>query len=237
MIDVVYIFSKGSPWQNNEIRYSLRSVEKHLKNFRNVFCVGYKPEFLNAEVIEIPHKDIYSNKSRNIMAKIYRACNDARISKNFIVFNDDYFLLSDTSAPDYPFYYNRDLKESHKSQWNSYKKYIESTLLILEAGRKPTLNFDIHRPIIYEKTRFRKMANSYIWNIPFGYVVKSMYCNHFKIPGEMCEDHKINYPYKIKIIEQMNEGKPIFSIGDKALNNEMKAYIMKLYPLKSKFEI
>ena len=39
-MDVVYILGKGSVWKDNEIRYSLRSIEKHLTGFDRVFIVG-----------------------------------------------------------------------------------------------------------------------------------------------------------------------------------------------------
>jgi len=234
--DLVYILSSGSVWQNNEIRYSLRSAEKHLKNFRKVFLVGKKPDFLNENVIEIPYSDIYSNKARNIMAKIYRAASDKRITNNFILFNDDYFLLKDIDALNYPYYFNDDLKNVLSRQFNSYKHYVEATIKVLKNVGKPTLNFDIHEPIIYNKVKFRKMVSSYNWNVPRGFIVKSMYCNHFEINGVKKEDHKINYPYKIDMLKQINEGKDIFSIGDKSLSHSMRAYIMNLYPEKSKYE-
>ncbi len=236
MIDLVYILSKGSVWNDNEIRYSLRSAEKYLKNFRKVFIVGYKPEFLNENVIEIPFKDIYSNKARNIMVKIYRAASDARITKDFILFNDDYFLLKDTDAPTYPNYYNNDLKKTLDRQHNSYKHYVNETLKVLEITGHPTLHFDLHKPIIYNKIKFRKMANEYNWNVPRGYIVKSMYCNHFNLPGVQVQDHKINHPCRVEILQKVNADQPMFSIADKGLTKVMKKYLQALYPEKSKFE-
>lgn len=237
MIDVVYILSKGSIWQDNEILYSLRSVEKHLKNFRKVFVIGYKPNFFNQNVIEIPYKDIFSNKSRNIMAKIHRAASDERISENFILFNDDYFLLQDTDAPTYPYYYNNGIKETMERQFNNYRYYVKETLQVLKSANKTTLHFDLHKPIVYNKEMFKTMVGEYNWDIPRGYIVKSLYCNHFNLPGTLAQDHKINYPYRGEMLPKVNQNQPMFSIADKALTPTMKKYIQNLYPNKSKFEI
>lgn len=235
-VDLVYILSKGSNWNNNEIRYSLRSAEKYLQNFRKVFVIGKKPDFLNENAIEIPYTDIYANKARNIMAKIYRAASDARITNDFILFNDDYFLLQETDAPNYPYYFARDIKETIDKTFNSYKKYCEATYKCLKTVGKPTLNFDIHKPIVYNKAKFRKMVSQYNWNVPHGFIVKSMYCNHFEIPGIQKFDHKIDYPYKTDMIKKINENQEMFSIGDKALNTAMRSYLMSLYQVKSKYE-
>lgn len=236
MVDVVYIVAKGSRWNDNEIRYSLRSVEKFLKNYRKVFIIGHKPDFLNENVIHIPFKDLYTNKSRNIMAKIHRAASDARITGNFILFNDDYFLLQETDAPTYPNYYNVDLKKVSERQYNAYKHYVDATVKVLQSHEKPILNFDLHKPIVYNKVKFRKMVAFYNWNVPHGYIVKSMYCNHYGFPAVQSDDHKLNYPYKIDLLKKLNDGKAMFSISDKALAHSMMAYIRNLYPEKSKYE-
>lgn len=237
MIDLVYILSKGSHWGDNEIRYSLRSAERHLKNFRKVFIVGYRPSFINDLVIEIPFKDVFANRSRNIMAKIHRAASDSRVTGDFILFNDDYFLLQDIDAPSYPFYYNNEIEETLKRQWNNYRFYVQATLNQLRSHEKPTKYFDLHKPIVYNKVKFRKMVAEYNWNVPHGPIVKSMYCNHFGIPGEQIQDHKINVNnLTVEHIRKINEGKDLFSISDRAMNNSLKTYLMKLYPEKSKFE-
>lgn len=237
MIDVVYIFGKGSPWQNNELRYSLRSVEKNLRNYRNVFLIGAKPDFIGPEVTEVPYKDIYANKQRNIMSKILRACNDDRISQEFILFNDDYFLLQPTESPNYPYYFDKDLNTKSKEYANAYKNCIDETIQALQRRVKPTQHFDLHKPIVYNKLKFKAMVGAYDWNVRYGYIVKSMYCNHNNIAGVQLADNKINYQYRAELIEQINKGQPMFSIGDKAINQAMKAYIMKQFPDRSKFEL
>ena len=237
MIDLVYIFGRGSQWQNNELRYSLRSVQENLQWYHKVFLVGNGPNFLSDKVTQIPHLDIYQNKQRNIMAKIYRACNDERISENFILFNDDYFMLQPTDAVNYPYYFNTNLIDASAKYFNSYKKCIDATIKVLQAANKPLMHFDIHKPIVYNKTLFKEMCNSYDWNHPHGYIVKSMYCNHFSIVGEGANDLKINYPYKKETIYTMLENKGMFSVGDKGLGPDMKSFLNNLFPLKSKFEI
>ena len=36
-IDVVYVLGTGSKWHNNEIRFSLRALEKNLRDYRHIY--------------------------------------------------------------------------------------------------------------------------------------------------------------------------------------------------------
>src|SRR4051812_2193913 len=105
VVDVVYPFGKGSLWKNNELRYSLRSLEENCIGVKNVFVIGQNPEFLSDKVIHVPYQDIYTNKSRNIMSKIHWICNDRRVSDNFVMLNDDYFFLQQINLAEYPYYW------------------------------------------------------------------------------------------------------------------------------------
>ena len=49
-MDILYCIGEGSKWNNNELRYSLRSLEKFGKNVGNIYMVGYNPGFLSDEV-------------------------------------------------------------------------------------------------------------------------------------------------------------------------------------------
>jgi hypothetical protein len=236
-MDVVYLLGNGSTCGNCEIKYSLRSIEKHLKGFNNIFIVGTRPHFLKDTITEIPFKDVYSNKARNIMAKINRASLDDRISHDFILFNDDYFLLKDTEATNYPYYYKNTIEDAIRCNVGEYEQHCRNTLAILKYNQLPITNFDSHYPIIYNKKKFVDMVAKYDWNLRFGPVVKSMYCNHYKIPGEFLADCKISHPVTIKQLKKLNEPRHMFSTSDRALNVHMHHYFKELYPQKSQWEI
>lgn len=236
MIDIVYALGKGSTWNNNEIRYSLRSLEKHVSDFRRVFVIGIKPDFLNENIIHVPYQDIYSNKARNIMSKIHWVCGDHRLTKEFMFLNDDYFFLKPMSALNYPYYYKCDLEQSVKIQFNEYQKYCLETLNVLKANRLNTKNFDVHMPIIYDKHKFRMMCEHYNWHTRYGYIVKSMYCNHYGIKGIERADVKISGKTTVRGIAKLNENRELFSTSDHAMTVSMKSYLMGLFPKKSKYE-
>ena len=71
MISVVYPLGTGSKWQNNELRYSLRSLSK-ISGIGDVFIVGEKPDWVR-NVIHIPCKDVPFRKEYSIYTKIMAA--------------------------------------------------------------------------------------------------------------------------------------------------------------------
>lgn len=237
LIDVVYILGNESKNQDREILYSVRSVVDHLKDTRKLFIVGRLPEFFNPqEVIHIPYEDIFHNKARNIMAKIHRAASDRRVSNDFILMNDDYFLLQDASALTYPYYYKCTLQESIKinSHNADYLPHLIETEKLLKEHGLPLKNFDTHFPILYNKWKFRKICFKHNWNTQAGYIMKSLYCNSLSIEGTQIKDCKINHSHIYW--EQLTKDLPVLSVGDKSCNKSLWKFLNSLFPNKSRYE-
>lgn len=234
MTDVVYILGNGSPWQDNELRYSLRSVEKHLKGYRNIYLIGEKPKWISDQVIHFPcPEDPEVCRERRIMEKVAFACQVEEISETFLFFNDDFFLVEDIKT-DVPYFQNGTLKEAmgRRKLEDSYWHSIRNTHKAADGD-----NFDIHYPILYNKKDFLAAMSRHNWNKKHGYTVKSLYCNTLGITGPYLKDLKINKKaMKDKLLEII-KGRDLFSISDRSLNTEMKELLNDLYPHKSKYEI
>lgn len=238
MTDIVYILGNESRWDDKEILYSVRSVEKNVHNYRRIYIVGKKPLFFNSLITEIPYEDIYINKARNIMHKIHRAAGDKRITNNFMLLNDDYFITQPIDANHYPYYYKCDLAESIKINAHNldYIGHLQSTRRALLNKDLPTKNFDTHYPIIYNKKKFRDVCFKYDWRVPDGYIMRSIYCNTLGIPGVERKDCKINHPHVKYNWYNINKGMECFSIGDRSANRQLELYLHNLFPQKSRYE-
>ena len=189
-MDIVYILGTGSVWQNNEIRFSLRSVEKNISDVGNVFVVGERPAFLK-NAIHLPYKDSSPAYWRNAYSKTILACKDPRLSENFLFMNDDFFILKPITAETYPYYYN---KKYHRM--NNLNHAYFSAIQKARADRGDQLaqgvfNFAVHRPIRYNKKLYLEMPLVYKNSLSFS--PRSFYCNYFSVPGVGCVDPLI-YP-------------------------------------------
>jgi hypothetical protein len=238
MIDIVYPMGRGSVWQDNELKYSLRSISMYLKNMGKVVIIGHCPEWCKPD-IHIPLDDLHLNISRNIKDKIYRAAKDERITEDFMVFNDDYFFLRETDITDYPFYYKCNLEYTvgPANQGNAYQKYAQTTYDLLKAKGLTTFNYDTHKPIIYNKAKFIEIADAHSWKGTHGPIIKSLYCNVLGVTGVPEHDCKINHPHVTEVWRRIIQGKEMISIGDRALNRSFKELLRELYPSKSPYEI
>src|SRR5688572_29644823 len=189
-IDVVYPLKEfGSRWKDNEIRYSLRSVEKHLHGVRNVYIIGHKPEFLQ-NVIHIPAKDADEIPDNNILQKVLVACKTPEISSPFLFMNDDHYLLADFDAETFPSYKFHTLSAYVERRGNDgYGRRARNTLKYLKDNGLPDNFFDIHFPILYDKKKAKEIFSK-LPKIPDGYILKSIYANALRLPGEEIRDCK-----------------------------------------------
>lgn len=238
MIDLVYPIGGGSVLNDDELRYSLRSVEKHLSNFRNIYIIGKLPSFLK-DVIHIPYDDIDRSKETNIYKKVLRACQEQSISDQFLFMNDDHFFHKDMDADNFPFYYKSDLAVTLQRlpPYNLYARSVLRTAQELRSLGLPTSNFDTHTPIVYDKNKFIEVMTKYDWTNRFGFIVKSLYANSLRIEGVREPDCKINHiTTKEKILEIIGDRK-VWSIGNKAVCDDLLNVLKELYPNKSRWEI
>ena len=233
MIDIVIPLNNKSHWRDNELKYALRSIEKHLSNYGAIYIIGKKPVSVS-NVNHIPYPDQHLYPARNIYAKILKACKNKNISEDFLFMNDDHFLLNNFDASQFPFFYKGYLKEDLGNR-TDYKHTVENTIKVLESSH-PTKNFDTHTPILYNKKKFSEKLDIYNWDIPHAYTIKSLYCNVLDIPGEYEPDGKIRRAKDTSMIDLYLRSKKVFSIDDTALNKDMKNYLERLYPNKSKYE-
>lgn len=227
----------GSAWQDNELRYSLRSVEKHLSGVRQVVIVGERPKFLK-NVHHIPYPDRnFGNRNRNIYEKILQAAKAEEVSEDFYCSSDDIFLLQDFDVNTFPCFQRGPLAEQIGSCERSYRNTLINTEKALQVKELPTVNFNLHSPFIFNKYDFLRVMRLYKQEIAHGYAVKSLYANSLQLQGEYLQDCKPKQPLTRTEITAVIAGRPFFSIGDTCLDSTMKSFLQEQYPEKSRWEV
>jgi hypothetical protein len=219
---IVIPLGTGSRNNDLELRYALRSIEKYMTGYGDVFIVGDHPDWLR-NVIHIPSHDYGDktyHKERNIYTKIMAAIADYRVTEDFLFMNDDHFLLQDYEAGKFPYYCHGWL-----SEFMTVTDYKCTVANMLQLFTDPVPYFDVHCPILYNKYHFKVAMSQLDWSKPFGYCIKTVYCNAvIGLTAQGYPDLKINEAY------------PAQKIRDKAFNGGIKAVLQELYPRKSKYE-
>lgn len=234
MIDALYILGDGSKFDNEELRYSLRTLEKHVKNIHKVIIVGEDPKFLSdkAEYHYIP--EVKGNKEYRIAKKIYTACEKGIVKGDFLFLNDDFFFTKEFDATKYPYYHKGDLLLGSPNKF--YKASLMATYNYLKENGFNTLHFDVHTPIIYNSEKFLALKPHLDKSClnAFGFVLKSLYSNIYGIEGEEYEDVKLG-KFNNNVFERMKSTN-VVSCYDGGFEDWLYAYLRHEYKEKSKYE-
>lgn len=211
-MDVVYILGSGSVADNKEILYSVRSLALNMLDIGKVFVVGEKPPDLPG-VIHIPASDYTKIKWKNAYYKTLKACRDERISEEFLLMNDDFFMLKPFMGSDWPFY----------------------SLLGSNGGNCGALSFAIHCPI--------RIKKDWYLNMPFpidskGHLSpRTFYANFYKAPQKYCRDFILRANKFAPVFQEQVKDWPCFSLSNESfLDPQFLLWLDSLFPDPSPFE-
>lgn len=237
MIDIVYTLGTGSPWQDNELRFSLRSIEKFISGVGEVYVVGHCPRWLQ-NVTHLPFPDLHACKERNIMLKMAYACGHPDLSETFLNMHDDHFALDYQEASEILNFCSTSLERmaGMVKKGNHWREAVFNTAQALKAKGLSTHNFDVHFPMLFDKKLFPAVMDQYNWKTPRGFVVKSLYGNTVGVTPERIVDIKLNNRFTIPEIVTRIKGRPWFSVGNQGLTGQFKNLLEAIYPNISKFE-
>lgn len=239
-MDVIIPYSQEAKWNDNELRYCIRSLCQNLKELNNIYIVGYKPEWLE-KVIHIPFEDTWKkNKDANIIAKILKVCEVKELSEDFLFISDDQIILQSLKGEEIKPLWWEDLHLRNWAKRNRWVERLERTYKKLRSEGKTTLNFDSHIPVVFNKNKFIQIMGKYDWHIDGqGYTINTLYFNNIdeekiKINGEKAVfENKVESKDKIK---ELIKGKLYLGWNDIGLNEYLKQVIGEVFENKCVFE-
>ena len=191
--DIVY-FLKDT-YYNEELRYSLRSVEKNFPHARVIFAggcpVGFKPD-LHIEIAQ----SRFETKWYNVSSNIKQICENNDISRDFFLFNDDFFILKPVKTWKSNCY-NGDLKnlqlriiENNNDKVSRYIVRLREAQKALEEKGYSIKNFELHCPMLINRKKMLKIIDDFGADMP---AKRSLYGNVYysEESGRSCKDRKI----------------------------------------------
>jgi hypothetical protein len=225
-IDIVIPLGTGSLAKNFELRMCLRSIEKYLSGYSKVWIIGECPDWVQG-INHIPFVEKSTVSDYNIMQKLTRACEENEVTEDWIMFNDDHYLLAPFVAKEFPYYYMGTLEDHYRTRPDSYGRRARASMNYLKEKGLPTKHFDIHYPIIYNKSLFLKyVTNGPDWERE-KFIIKSLYANSLQIEGEPAQDFKKNV--------LPTEGAKVFSTQPHIRHN-VQRFLLEQFPKMCSFE-
>ena len=226
-MDYVYICRDGD---NEELKYSIRSITKHLPDV-NVWVLGYKPDWYIGNFKKI---DNVGGKFANIVNCIHEICNIEEISEDFVLMNDDFFVLENMES--IPTYHGGSLLEKidriiHSTGSNSYTRLLIKTYKNLKRfGIKDPIDYDVHLPLPMTKSGLAKSKD-------IAYFPRSAYGNVVKVGGIRIERDVKVYNGNRNSYDYKNPVMPFVSTLDESFDKVYNDLLKDLFIEPSIYEI
>lgn len=227
-IDIVYILK--DEFNCEELRYSLRSVEKNFPH-RFVWFVGGQPKGFHPDRA-IQHKQFGSTKWDMIKSSMWKAVENEEVSDDFFLFNDDFFVMKKFKGK-FVNYVDMTLAERidelrrNVHPWlNPYGRTLFKAEQELTSLGCPTMNYDVHLPMMFNKELFKASINK--CSSP---QMRSVYGNLNAVPFVIHQDVKV---YDMETVPEdpdfLSTDEDVFEKG------RVGAYIRKQFPTPSRWE-
>ena len=216
-MNFVWLLGSGSNFEDEEIRYSIRSVLKYHPD-STITIVGELPKFYSGDHYYYP--DETNNPYVNVWKKMEYTCT---LFDEWICMNDDFYLLEPFKPKHY--YYKDIRRHTRTVGRGKWGECIKNTAKLLPDTKRWT----IHSPLPIVSKDFISIALMYPDRHNEPVSPRTVYCHHEdKFDKVEMKDvkHRGTINYKIET--------PFFSIANNFGRN--KALFNELYPDKCKYE-
>lgn len=221
-MDIAIPFSGTSNWQQNELRFALRSIEKNYPGHGEIFIIGKLPEWAK-NFTHIPFFDSPARPNKNIYFKMLSCPSDS-----FVAWFDDHYLLKPLT--EFPPHYNGSLSEIIPTRNGRYLNTLVNTERKLKELNASLRCYDSHIPCVFDKSKLESLK-SFDWNRD--YALKTLYFNLFGPEGNFHPTVKTQLPFTKQ--ELVDKNLTWISSSD-TIPRGLSDYLHQLFPTKSSFE-
>jgi hypothetical protein len=230
-MDVVYLVRTGE--MNNELRMSLRSLV-NLDHDR-VWFVGHKPRWIEG-IGHIPGNRHGRAKPMNVFDNIRLACEHPDISEQFVVMNDDFFVLQPNPhlGPWIRCSLDHHADVMLKGRKDSWAKSVRHTRdwLRSQAIENP-MSYEFHYPVVLDKSGMLDAIERVgRYGHPDPPQWRSLYGNLYVGATEPVEDCKVNRSHDLDAAM----ARPMISTTDGSFP-VVRSRLKELFPDPSRYEV
>ena len=228
--DIVYVIKDSK--QNEEFRYSLRSLDKNGQNYGKVITIGGQVDGITTDV-NIFLKQIGKWKYDRVNMTFKEICLNPLISDNFILMNDDFFIMKPLDMSKLKTYYRCSLEEYleilvRDRASTEYSGRLARAAMALELLELDTKCYELHIPMLFNKHKLLEVFGAFT-----GFTgTRTLYGNYHKIKATKSDDCKVftkgdNVPKDSQFLSTTDA---TFRLG------QVGQYIRDSFPDKSRFE-
>lgn len=228
--DVVYFVKESL--SNDELKYSLRTVEKNWPCRKVVFCGGRPNDLIPDKMFRIRQQGL--NKWEKVRNSIQAVCKNENISEDFWLFNDDFFIMKPYRQNFKPQYngslaeYIESIRATRNGLHSQYTIRLLGTIRVLEEAGCTTLNYETHKPMLINRKKALEVLERFA-DIP-GF--RSLYGNYWEVGG------LDNFDCKVKDLfwDDWSDWKLLSTTDVSFREGEVGKYIREKFNKISRFE-
>lgn len=224
--DIVYLLKND--YDSEELRYSVRSVVKNFPYHKIIF-VGGCPDYITAD-INIFDKQEGKTKWEKSQHSLKVALENADLTENFWLFNDDFFVMEKIKEP--KTYFNGTLEKriidlkARNPKSSAYIRELEVLKGKLTLMRKDTLSFAVHMPMLINRSKALQLLEKK--NVS---MFRSFYGNYYEVDCEFHKDVKVYDNETILGTEYLSTSDDAFKDG------KVGEFIRACFPDPCKYEL
>ena len=252
-MDIAYIIGPGSKWDDNELRYSLRSIDRYGLGIDNIWIIGYCPDFIDqTKVNYIPMQDRPGRApAQNVFFKIRYLMESPITPDKIIISSDDHFFIRQVDFDHWPIFFKGFEMPTHASVGSGkfgdrrYTQCMADTRDIMDQLGLGTVYFEGHTNKLYDKRAWswlkKRHAFDLILTCSAGLSTNSlMGATMTKVFG-YTPIHRTDVKLRDKdlqqhAIRQLLKDTDEFSIYDSAIDAGIDTYLKDLFPDPSRWE-
>jgi len=172
-----------------ELKYALRTWEKHFTEEFNVVVIGDKEDWFSPEITHIPHEphlikevcncpspSLIRNPQADVTHKIFTAIASGIISDDFILSNDDIYLLGKTFLEDIKTLKAFGTLDKSGEEGGLYNQNAKRTAKALLANNLPTHRYGTHTPMLLNAEKLAQVIEKY-GALDNAFLLTSLYFN------------------------------------------------------------
>ena len=226
--DVVYILRADV--KPDELRYSLRSIEKNMTHGKVWFFCGCPDGIVPDEHVRMVQAGL--NKWERVRNTLIRVCKTDGVSDRFWLFNDDFYVLRRMTRT-VPLHrgeildHVKDIETSRNMLPSGYSIQLRKCEWMLRQAGLSTNDYTLHIPMLIDKEKGLEA----LLRFPNCPMFRSIYGNYAEIGGELTEDVKVTDPDA-----DIPEDALFLSTSDKSFAGRVREQLEQRFPDQCKYE-
>ena len=188
-MDIVYVLHNYIATNQEELRYSVRSLVNY--DYNRLWFAGGLPEGIVPDGA-IHHQQIGNSKWEKVRSTLLKVCSCPDISEDFILFNDDFFIMRPQGYQTYVL--EKDLEEHGKGilrRRGNHSRYAKNLVRLskdLRAEGYPILSYAVHAPMAFNRQKLAAVLKKY----PAMPMYRALYGNVYQVPATPTHDFKVH---------------------------------------------